>query len=408
MWRTLRVAPTELRLENTLPAGQSFRWEQSASGTGWVGIASRRLFALEQDDGRNTLSWRVLARTKDALYEHDEHTLVSTLCLCSNDPSLETLQAHFAQCDYRYKLVSPYLQGARVMRQEPLETLLAFICSSNNNINRISQLVESLCAEHGDPLDVVDSPDALAAESDSLNARLHAFPRFDALAHSVNEEHLRNLNFGYRAPYIVSTVAALAAHCDYQPGTDPASSPHAVETAVDVYLHRLRTDFAYEEAKSELSQLPGVGPKVASCICLFALDKTQAVPVDTHVWRIAQQHYGFKPSGKSLTPKTMAQVEDSMRNVFGEYCGWALNVLFAAELSRYRTLVPQSLRTSRSNASSATDGSESYQPYNESTEDADEQKEDAVQASQDAADELAQNNAPIGILAPKRKGKRIR
>lgn len=31
-----------------------------------------------------------------------------------------------------------------------------------------------------------------------------------------------------------------------------------------------------------------VGPKVADCICLMSLDKTGAIPVDTHVWSIAQ------------------------------------------------------------------------------------------------------------------------
>ena len=32
-------------------------------------------------------------------------------------------------------------------------------------------------------------------------------------------------------------------------------------------------------------------PKVAACICLFSLDKAAAVPVDTHVWQLAAQHY---------------------------------------------------------------------------------------------------------------------
>lgn len=35
-----------------------------------------------------------------------------------------------------------------------------------------------------------------------------------------------------------------------------------------------------------LSSLPGVGPKVASCIALFSLDQHHAIPVDTHVWKV--------------------------------------------------------------------------------------------------------------------------
>lgn len=32
-------------------------------------------------------------------------------------------------------------------------------------------------------------------------------------------------------------------------------------------------------------------PQVAACICLFSLDKQEAIPVDTHVWQLAKQHY---------------------------------------------------------------------------------------------------------------------
>ena len=31
--------------------------------------------------------------------------------------------------------------------------------------------------------------------------------------------------------------------------------------------------------------------QVAACICLFSLDKQEAIPVDTHVWQLAKQHY---------------------------------------------------------------------------------------------------------------------
>ena len=30
---------------------------------------------------------------------------------------------------------------------------------------------------------------------------------------------------------------------------------------------------------------------MAACICLFALDKHEAIPVDTHVWQLAVRHY---------------------------------------------------------------------------------------------------------------------
>jgi endonuclease-3 len=43
-----------------------------------------------------------------------------------------------------------------------------------------------------------------------------------------------------------------------------------------------------EEAKAWLTSLPGVGPKTAACVLLFALDRP-ALPVDTHVERVAKR-----------------------------------------------------------------------------------------------------------------------
>ncbi len=42
------------------------------------------------------------------------------------------------------------------------------------------------------------------------------------------------------------------------------------------------------EAKAWLRELPGVGPKTASCVLLFALGKP-ALPVDTHVLRVSKR-----------------------------------------------------------------------------------------------------------------------
>jgi endonuclease-3 len=49
------------------------------------------------------------------------------------------------------------------------------------------------------------------------------------------------------------------------------------------------------EARTWLTSLPGVGPKTAACILLFALGKP-ALPVDTHVHRVAMR-LGLIPTG---------------------------------------------------------------------------------------------------------------
>ncbi len=47
-------------------------------------------------------------------------------------------------------------------------------------------------------------------------------------------------------------------------------------------------DLSLEEARSWLRGLPGVGPKTAACVLLFALGRP-ALPVDTHVERVSKR-----------------------------------------------------------------------------------------------------------------------
>ena len=39
---------------------------------------------------------------------------------------------------------------------------------------------------------------------------------------------------------------------------------------------------------------------MAACICLFALDKHEAIPVDTHVWQVSTRYYTPHLKGKTL------------------------------------------------------------------------------------------------------------
>lgn len=104
----------------------------------------------------------------------------------------------------------------------------------------------------------------------------------------------------------------------------------------------------YKDAHVELTKLTGIGPKVrlpsiylaffrlcnflfrfqvADCICLMSLSHLQAIPVDTHVFKIAAQHYIQNLSGiKSVTPKIYSQIGDRFREVYGPLAGWAQTV----------------------------------------------------------------------------------
>ncbi len=151
----------------------------------------------------------------------------------------------------------------------------------------------------------------------------HDFPTLDALLHPSFEEELRELGFGYRANYVAHTALQLA--------SKPAS-----------YLLHLRT-LPYAEAHAELCSLKGVGAKVADCVCLMSLDKTMAVPVDTHVWQIALRDYKFRGvKGTTMTKAAYGAVGAFFVALWGEYAGWAHTILFAADLRTFK-VPPQEL-----------------------------------------------------------------
>ncbi|XP_020245120.1 N-glycosylase/DNA lyase OGG1, partial [Asparagus officinalis] len=139
-----------------------------------------------------------------------------------------------------------------------------------------------------------------------------------------------------RAKYIVGTVKALQA----KPGGGAE------------WLTSLRGR-ELNEVIDALCTLPGVGPKVAACIALFSLDQHHAIPVDTHVWQIATRYLLPELAGKSLTPKLCGQVAEAFVSKFGNYAGWAQNVLFIGELPSQKALVATVEETKSSKSKSS-------------------------------------------------------
>lgn len=306
-WHQLRVAPAELRLEVTLRNGQAFGWALGDDGS-WRGVLGGVAVALrELDDGVECRCLSAPALDVDAL----RAVLADYFQL---DVSLADQYAQWRSVDARTAAVAEALPGLRILRQDPTECLFSFICSSNNNIARITGILERLRAAYGRPLDCPGDP----------SARYFAFPAAEALA-AASEKDLRDLGLGYRARYVHETALILAAK-----GAG--------------WLEGLRQK-PREDVQQALVELPGVGRKVADCVALFSLNKAAAIPVDVHVWNIACRDYD--PSlqeAKSLTPSVYERVGDLFRDRFGERAGWAQSMLFAGELPAFRTRLSPELQ----------------------------------------------------------------
>ncbi|KAI9998458.1 hypothetical protein PInf_002845 [Phytophthora infestans] len=222
------------------------------------------------------------------------------------------------------------LRGLRIVRQDPVECLFSFICSSNNNIARIQGMVDKLKATYGDLL--------YKGEDDGQKEgqqSFYAFPSVDTLAAKCEEATLRALGFGYRAAFIVKTAKQLqelgGASYLYEiwDGNSVMEAKDGEQTA------------SYHAYQDDLMVFSGVGRKVADCVALFSLEKLEAIPVDTHVWQIACRELDSTLSDrKSITPSVYRMVGDLFRTRFAPQAGWAHSVLFAGDLSAFKPLVP--------------------------------------------------------------------
>lgn len=56
-------------------------------------------------------------------------------------PNLTELYEQWSLVDPNFKKRAPKFTGVRILKQDAWEALVGFICSSNNNIIRISQMV---------------------------------------------------------------------------------------------------------------------------------------------------------------------------------------------------------------------------------------------------------------------------
>lgn len=274
MERTLRLNPdTPLDLDATLGCGQAFRWEK-VDGT-WRGVAGGHAITIRQEGERLLFSGA------------DEPFIRRYFAL---DLDLRAVLASFDR-DPRIHAAIGRCLGLRVLRQEPFETLISYICATNTNIPAIKRRIAMIAERYGR----------------RLPGGASAFPDAAALA-PCTEDELRECVLGYRAPYACAAAGLCA--------EDPA------------WAERVAS-LPYGEAKAELLRFPGVGPKAADCILLFAFEKYEAFPVDVHIRRMMRRHYlPCLPEGKAMTCREYDLIAGFAREHFGPYAGWAQEYLF--------------------------------------------------------------------------------
>lgn len=337
-WGKIPVSLAELCLDTTLRCGQSFRWRKSEDDV-WSCALHGCILSLRQDsthlhykaifpgNGQAPLTPPSSAPNstgKKSLEDDDTEALVHHYL--NLGPNLTGLYEQWSTADANFEKKAPKFTGVRILKQDAWEALVGFICSSNNNIIRISQMMEKLCIHYG-------------PEAGHVGAKIfHDMPAPSALTAPGVEAHLRQLGFGYRAKYLHRTAVMVAEEngVGWLDSLRNPESPILGAKPSDAGEMLPGGRDGYRKAHEELLALQGVGPKVADCVCLMGLGWGEAVPVDTHVWQIAQRDYKFgKGKHSSLTKATYDAVGDKFRSLWGKEAGWAHSVLFTADLRAF-------------------------------------------------------------------------
>lgn len=258
----------DLRL-TLLDSAQCFRWTQVGDHFG-VMLHGEPVWLRAQEDG-------LYAEGGDQIRLRDYLDL---------DRDYGALAAEYAAIPVVRQAVEMY-PGLRVLNQDPWDALVTFILSANNNVSRIRKLCDVLSMHCG-------------SACETQYGTLFGLPTPSQLA-ACEEQELRALGVGYRAPYLIQTARAV----------------------VDGFPLEKLCDMEYALAHAQLVKLAGVGDKVADCVLLFGCRHASAFPVDTWVEKLVRSWLGIDEKGRK-------GVMNASRSLLGEHAGLAQQFLFHA------------------------------------------------------------------------------
>lgn len=281
-------------LRDTLECGQCFRYEVINADDGYIEymtVLKDKIIKVAQRKPGELLFFDMT----------DEEFSLIAVPYFSLETDYEKIRADIIsrQDSDFLKRAADSAKGIAILKQDAWETLVSFIISQNNNIPRIRKIIKKICSEYGVNICMqnhikkcpMNKTDAAPCDEICKNCGIcYTFPSAKDIV--KNPEGLLSSNPGFRYKYL----------CD---------AARKVDTG-EVNLDMIAAARSYEHTVTCLTQIKGVGNKVAACVALFGFGNLEAFPIDVWMKRAIDEYFNG-----NLDPIT-----------FGRYAGVAQQYIF--------------------------------------------------------------------------------
>ena len=228
------------------------------------------------------------------VYMEDNYLCVSS----DNEDNLKEVVINYFDLDNDYDVMNEFLikndekikpavefsSGLVMIKQDPFETVMSYIISANNGVPQIASALNNIAKNYGEKIIFNEK-------------EYYLFPRYKDLK-DLSVEAFRNCKVGFRDKYLKSMVDKLNNN----------------EINLDEF-YSLDT----KEALDKFMENVGIGPKVASCILLFAYQKYDVFPIDTWVKKVMKNDYEIEGE---------KNIREFAAKTYGKYSGIAIQYLF--------------------------------------------------------------------------------
>lgn len=260
------------KLDDTVTCGQIFRFFPQDDGSYDI-IIKDRVINVYMDEKDLCVSSNKEEDLKEVVMDYFD---------LNND--YETMNMFLINSDKKLADAVEFSSGLMMIKQDPFETIMSYIISANNGVPQIASALNNIAKNYGEKV--------------TFNEKeYYLFPQYKNLKY-VSAQDYRNCKVGFRDKYLKAMVDKLNNN----------------EIDLDEF-YELDT----KEALAKFMENVGIGPKVASCILLFAYQKYDVFPIDTWVKKVMKNDYGIEGE---------KNIREFAIKTYGKYSGIAIQYLF--------------------------------------------------------------------------------